>query len=193
MSNMNKKLNSLDPPVTVVISRTVQPECKVAFEEFISGITSAAATFEGHLGVNILRPNTPEEQEYKIVFKFDRASNLRIWQESETRRQWLARAESLCLEKPTVQILTGLETWFTLQSTKLSTPPPRYKMVVIILITIMPIRILTNFTLVPLLISLPFLLRLFITSVIMVLMMTFVIMPRMTRLFSKWLYPEKVI
>jgi len=53
---MSKTLNSLDPPVTVVISRKVQPECKVAFEEFISGITAAAATFEGHLGVNISHP-----------------------------------------------------------------------------------------------------------------------------------------
>ncbi|ELS00868.1 hypothetical protein Xen7305DRAFT_00005690 [Xenococcus sp. PCC 7305] len=188
---MNEKLDTLDPPVTVVISRKVQPECKAAFEEFISGITSAAATFEGHLGVNISRPRTPEDNEYKIVFKFDRASNLRIWQESECRRQWLARAESLCLEKPTVQILTGLETWFTLQSAKSSTPPPRHKMATIILLTIVPIKILTNFTLIPLLTSLPFLLRILITSAIMVLMMTFVIMPRMTRLFSKWLYPNR--
>jgi len=122
---------------------------------------------------------------------FDRASNLRIWQKSETRSQWLARAESLCLEKPTVQILTGLETWFTLQSTKLSSRPPRYKMAVIVLITILPIKILNKFTLVPLLSSLPFLLRSLITSIIMVLMMAFVIMPRMTRLFSRWLYPQK--
>lgn len=187
---MSKNLNSIDPPVTVVISRKVQPQYRVAFEEFISGITSAAATFEGHLGVNISRPNTPENNEYKIIFKFDRASNLRIWQQSETRRQWLARAESLCLEKPTVQILTGLETWFTLQSAKLSNRPPRYKMAVIILTTIIPIKILNNFTLVPLLSSLPFLIRNLMTSIIMVLMMTYVIMPRMTRLFSKWLYPQ---
>jgi len=166
---MSKTLNSLDPPVTVVISRKVQPECKVAFEEFISGITAAAATFEGHLGVNISHPSTPED-EYKIVFKFDRASNLRIWQKSETRSQWLARAESLCL---------------------VSSRPPRYKMAVIVLITILPIKILNKFTLVPLLSSLPFLLRSLITSIIMVLMMAFVIMPRMTRLFSRWLYPQK--
>ena len=64
---MNKKLNSLDPPVTVVISRKVQPEYKEAFEEFISGITAAAATFEVHLGVNILRPSTPEDKEFDIL------------------------------------------------------------------------------------------------------------------------------
>ena len=183
--------DSVDPPVTVVISRRVKPGCEEAFEEFISGITAAAMTFEGHLGVNIFRPSTPEDNEYKIIFKFDRASNLRIWQESECRRQCLARAESLRLEKPTVRIITGLETWFTLPSRKPIIPPPRYKMAVIVLLTIFPFRILASFTLIPLLKSLPFLLRSFISSVIMVLLMTYVIMPRMTKLFSKWLYPQK--
>ncbi len=70
--------DSVDPPVTVVISRRVKPGCEEAFEELISGITAAAMTFKGYLGVNIFRPSTPEDNEYKIISKFDRASNLRI-------------------------------------------------------------------------------------------------------------------
>ena len=36
--------DSVDPPVTVIISRRVKPGCEEAFEEFISGITAAAMT-----------------------------------------------------------------------------------------------------------------------------------------------------
>ncbi len=75
-----------DPPVTVVVSRQVKPGCEAAFEEVISGITAAAMTYEGHLGTNIFRPSDPQDREYKIIFKFDRASNLRRWEESECRR-----------------------------------------------------------------------------------------------------------
>ena len=185
--------HSDDPPVTVVITRRVKPRCKKAFEKFISGITASAMTFEGHLGTNVFRPNDPEDNEYKIIFKFDRASNLKVWEESECRRQWLARAESLRLEPARIRVLTGLETWFTLSAPKRIVPPPRHKMAIITLITLFPLIQLANFTLAPLLelLPLPSLLRSFIITGILVLIMTYIAMPRMTKLFSPWLYPRK--
>ncbi len=187
-------MTDLDPPVTVVITRRVKPGCERAFEEFISGITAAAMTFEGHLGTNVFRPSHPRDNEYKIIFKFDRASNLRIWQKSECRRQWLARAESLRLEPPTIKVITGLETWFTLPSPKSIIPPPRYKMAIVTLLALFPLIQLANLTLVPLLelLPLPDLLQRLIVTGILVLLMTYVLMPRMTKLFSRWLYPQKL-
>mgnify|MGYP006338144637 FL=1 len=181
------------PPVTVVITRRVKPGCEAAFEKFISGITASAMTFEGHLGTNVFRPNNPKENEYQIIFKFDRASNLQIWEESECRRQWLARAESLRLEPAKIRVITGLETWFTLPSPKPMLPPPRYKMATVTLLSLFPLIQLANLTLAPLLamLPLPLLLRSLIITAILVLLMTYVAMPRMTKLFSQWLYPNK--
>ena len=188
-----KQTHPVDPPVTVVISRRVKPGCEPAFEKFISGITAAAMTFEGHLGTNVFRPSNPKDREYRIIFKFDRASNLRTWQESECRRQWLARAESLRLEPATIRVITGLETWFTLPSPQPILPPPRYKMATITLLALFPLIQLANLTLAPLLalLPLPLLLRSLIITAILVLTMTYVAMPRMTKLFSQWLYPKK--
>ncbi|MDJ0588512.1 MAG: antibiotic biosynthesis monooxygenase [Pleurocapsa sp. MO_226.B13] len=188
-----KESDLSDPPVTVVVSRRVKPGCEAAFEKFISGITAAAMTFEGHLGTNVFRPSNPEDREYKIIFKFDRASNLRIWEESECRRQWLARAESLRLEPARIRVITGLETWFTLPSPKRILPPPRYKMATITLLALFPLIQIANLTLTPwlALLPLPLLLRSLIVTAILVLLMTYVVMPRMTKLFSKWLYPKK--
>ncbi|MEL6440559.1 MAG: hypothetical protein AAFQ80_15030 [Cyanobacteria bacterium J06621_8] len=187
--------NLLDPPVTVIITRRVKPRCKAAFEKFISGITAAAMTFDGHLGTNVFRPSSPADNEYRIIFKFDRASNLKIWEESECRRQWLARAESLRLEPARIRVLTGLETWFTLPTPKRISPPPRYKMAAVTLLTLFPLIQLANITLAPLLAlsSLPMLLQSLIITAILVLIMTYIAMPRMTKLFSKWLYPKKEI
>lgn len=186
-------IDEKDPPVTVVISRQVKPGCKKAFEKFISGITAAAMTFEGHLGTNVFRPSNNRDNTYRIIFKFDRASNLKIWEESECRRQWLARAESLRLEPARIRVITGLETWFTLPSPKTITPPPRYKMAIITLLTLFPLIQLANIILAPLLelLPLPLLLRSFTITGILVLIMTYVAMPRMTKLFSRWLYPQK--
>ena len=185
--------NFVDPPVTVVISRRIKPGCEAAFEKFISGITATAMTFKGHLGTNVFRPSSPEDNEYKIIFKFDRASNLRIWQESESRRQWLARADSLRLEPAKIRVITGLETWFTLPSPRRITPPPRYKMATITLLALFPLIQLVSLIFTPLLklFPLPKLLRSLVLTAITVLLMTYVVMPRMTKLFAKWLYPKK--
>ena len=43
----------------------------------------------------------------------------------------------------------------------------------------------------PVLDQLPFLLRSPVLTVLMVSLMTYVVMPRMTRLFSFWLYPDR--
>ena len=184
---------SVDPPVTVVITRRVKPGCEPAFEKFISGITASAMTFKGHLGTNVFRPSHLKDHEYRIIFKFDRASNLRIWEESECRRQWLARAESLRLEPARIRIITGLETWFTLSSPKGLLPPPRYKMATITLLALFPSIQIANLTLAPLLalLPLPLLLRSLIITAILVLLMTYILMPRMTKLFAKWLYPKR--
>ncbi|MGD1919300.1 MAG: antibiotic biosynthesis monooxygenase [Pleurocapsa sp.] len=193
MTNNLRDKDLIDPPVTVVVSRKVKPGCKVAFEKFISGITAAAMTFEGHLGTNVFRPSNPTENEYRIIFKFDRASNLQVWEQSECRRQWLARAERLRLEPARIRVITGLETWFTLSSPKVMSPPPRYKMATVTLLALFPAIQLANLTLAPLLklLPLPLLLRSLIITAILVFLMTYVLMPRMTKLFSGWLYPKK--
>lgn len=99
-----------DPPVTAVASRRVKPGREGEFEEWTSGILSAARGFPGYLGSNVVRPSGPEDDEYQIVFKFDHASNLKRWEESRERRYWLHRSEDLIKEEPNIRILTGLET-----------------------------------------------------------------------------------
>ncbi|MDW3626168.1 MAG: hypothetical protein QOK72_05950, partial [Nitrososphaeraceae archaeon] len=70
-------------------------------------------------------------------------------------------------------------------------PPPRYKMVII---TIPVISILLTtlvpqiYTLTEMLLSIPFHLRLFIGITITVLLMTYLIMPLLTKLLRPWLF-----
>lgn len=187
--DMGREDNPLDPPVTVSIVRRVKPGCEKAFEEFVSGITAAAMTFEGHLGTTILRPSNPAIPEYQVIFRFDRRSNLKKWEDSECRRQWLARGESLIVGSPIVEVLTGLETWFTLPSSQAIIPPPRYKMAAITFMAIFPLIKIVSYWFSPVLVSFPTLLQEMIATGLIVLLMTYVVMPRMTRLFAFWLYP----
>lgn len=182
-------LNEEDPPVTAIATRRVKKGREKEFEGWISGILKAAQGFPGYLGSNVIRLGE-EDDEYQIVFQFDHESNLKNWEHSEERRHWLDRADPLINEE-NVRILTGLETWFTLPAKAGEPAPPRYKMATVTWLAVFP-TVLIIFTLFgPLLNLLPTVLRTLIFTLTMVTLMTYVIMPRMTRLFSFWLYPKK--
>ena len=49
-----------------------------------------------YLGSKVLRPgDDPGDDEYRIVFRFDQACNMRAWEGSQERRRWLKRADPL--------------------------------------------------------------------------------------------------
>lgn len=180
-----------DPPVTAVASRRVKPGREDEFEEWVSGILSEANGFPGYLGSEVMRPSGPEDDEYRIVFRFDHESNLHAWETSEERRRWLRESRPLLQEEEKVNVLTGLETWFTLPSKPGEPPPPRYKMAVVTWLGVFPVVTVIFSVFGRWLEMMPTLLRTLVFTVVMVTLMTYVIMPRMTRLFSFWLYPDR--
>ncbi len=180
-----------DPPVTAVASRRVKPGREREFEEWVSGMLAAANKFPGYLGSEVLRPSDPEDDEYRIISRFDHASNLHAWENSEERHHWLRQSRPLLNEKEKVHVLTGLETWFTLPTKPGEPAPPRYKMAIVTWLAVFPVVAVIFSLFGQWLNLLPTLLRTLVFTVVMITLMTYVIMPRMTRLFSFWLYPER--
>jgi len=151
---------------------------------------AAAEIFDGHLGVNVFRPSDRSNLEYRIVFKFDRLSNFRHWENSEIRKGYLTRINRLIVDRGRFQILTGLESWFTLSTKGAITPPPRYKMFILTWATIFIFINLMSMGVAPLLSFLPRPLSTVCIAGLMVFLMTYIVMPRVTKLFAKWLYPK---
>ncbi len=179
-----------DPPVTVDVMQRVKPGCETAFEAVLAELIAVASSFEGHLGVTVFRPSDRANPDYRVVFKFDHVSNLKRWETSAIRQTLVERARQLTVDSGRFSILTGLETWFTLPSQPGMSAPPRYKMVAISGLTIYVLSNIINPLLLPILHPLPLLLRTFVITFLMVMLMTYVVMPRVTNLFAGWLYPK---
>lgn len=176
-------------PVTVVVSQLVKPGRERAYENWIAGICKAALNFNGHLGTSIIRPQTRTRPEYVLIFKFDRYDNLKKWMESDERQRCLAQADQLVQNAPNVQLLNGMEAWFTLPGKPSSSPPSRYKMAILTWVAVYVLINFLNFVLAPALQGLPAFVGSLIISVLMVVLLTYVVLPQITRLFRKWLYP----
>ena len=193
-NNPNKHSN----PVTVIVKRIAKKDKIREFEQWLSGISKEVSRQEGSMGIDIIRPtnNNKSKLEYVVIFRFNNYDNLTKWEKSPVRNEWLQKGRKLVEADPDVQKLTGFEFWFTpnFKDESLSmiplNPPPRYKMVIvtipvisILLLTLVPqIYILTE------LLSIPFPIRFVIAITITVLLMTYVIMPLLTKLLKSWLF-----
>src|SRR5262245_18360453 len=79
-------------PGTALIRRRVKPAGEAQFEEWVRAISPVAASFPGHLGINIFRPTDRGHPEYLLILQFDREENLRGWLESDVRREWIRKS-----------------------------------------------------------------------------------------------------
>ncbi len=173
--------------VTAVITHRVRPGHESSYETWMKGISAAAREFEGYLGVSVLRPQPGEISDYVIVSQFDSCVHLNAWFHSDIRKDWIEKVQPLIQERESIQILTGLEAWFQLPRQPLPAPPKRYKQALLVWTGVMAVGLLVGPWLSPLLIDLPWILRIAINAAITVSLLTYVIMPRLTRVFMSWL------
>jgi len=179
-----------DGSVTVVTSRRVKPGHEEDFERWLDGIGEAAAKYPGFVWRRVTRPREHDRPEYVVVFKFDSYAHMVGWTESEERRDWLARVRPLVLDEFKETVLTGLERWFTLPGQPNLPPPTRARMASVTLLVVYPLSYGLNALLGGWLAPLPAPLRSLIVAVLLITLMTWVVMPRATRLFRRWLYPS---
>jgi uncharacterized protein len=168
------------------VTRRVKPGHEAAYEGFLEGIIGAARAFPGHLGVEVFRPAPGQGGEYRTVYRFDSLAHLHAWLDSPEHAAWLEGAEPHVIGPLRRQVLTGLEGWFTQPGLP---PPPPYKLALVTWATIFPLITLVVVATAPLVGSWPLVARLAVTTGVTVPLMTWVVMPRVTRLLHRWLYP----
>lgn len=174
--------------VTTVIRHNVKAGNLDDYERWAREIVPIAATFPGHRGANVIRP-APGATEYTIVLHFDTIDNLRAWLDSGERRRLIEQVRPFLVAED-IEIKTGLEFWFTPPSSQQRARP--YKQFLVTLSAIFPLTVVIPLALNPVFDRIPYLdnryVRQFFIAAAIVALMTYVIMPRYTRLIAKWLY-----
>jgi hypothetical protein len=172
-------------PVTVVFTWDVAKGREKEFEEWAHGITAEATRFPGHLGATWLRPQG-KDRRYHTILRFSDGARLSAWLESPERDHWMERLDGLAHEDRAHT--TGMETWFSLPDRSV-TAPPRWKMALVTFSGVYPLSLLLQATAVPLAKQWPLPLRSLVFPVILVPLLTYLIMPMLSRLLRRWLYP----
>ncbi|HEY9648453.1 MAG TPA: antibiotic biosynthesis monooxygenase [Chroococcidiopsis sp.] len=179
-------------PITLVISEVVDPDRIEQYEAWTKGINQAAQQVEGFMGVEVIRPRDHGYPEYVVIVKFDTYANVRNWLVSPVYRNWMAQSDGLIAARSQQYLPSGLELWFTLPQSlqKKVSQPAYYKQVVVGVLGVYPLILLSNALLGPLLSGLPPLLGLLISVIFVSALLTYPVLPWLSKILRFWLYPS---
>ncbi|WP_081866384.1 antibiotic biosynthesis monooxygenase [Blastococcus sp. URHD0036] len=172
-------------PVTVTAARVVRPHRRQAFEEWAADVLDVAAAFPGNLGGTLLKPG-PGSSEYHLVYRFRDDAALAAWERSPQRRAALARMQEM-VDGERVSRVSGLDSFFT----RPAQPGPRWRSTVLTVLGVFAITLGFQLLVTPHVSGWPLPARLLLSAVVVVLLLGFVVMPALTRLFRRWLQPGR--
>lgn len=176
--------------VALIITHTIKAGEEKRYEGWLTDILSAVSSFPGYLGREIFRP-AHGTRTYTTIVRFDSYDHLTAWVESDARKLFVSRVSDL-LEKGDVhEIRTGIDFWFTPEGVR---PPKPWKQFLLTLSAVYPLSLIIPRLLSPLFRDAPILghplIRGLLIAASLTALLTFVIMPRYTRLVKRWLYDE---
>jgi len=138
--------------------------------------------------VNILRPSGGTGT-YTIALRFDNVEHVTAWLQSERRRALMAEVAPLLARTETIETHTGLDFWFTSPS---GATAPRWKQVVATVAALFPLTLVVPIVFNSVADATAFpewpILRGFLILAANVALLTYVVMPRFTRVIGRWLY-----
>lgn len=174
-------------PLHVAVTRRVRAGCEREFEEHLRVFAQRSLAERGSRGVQMLHP-TPDSgsREYGILRSFADAADRDAFYQSEVFQKWLTDIAPLVEGEPEYRELSGLEAWFREPGLP---HPPRWKMALVTLLGVYPISLLLTLFLAPHLHGLPDFARALVVAVCMIALLTWVVMPNLTKLLHKWLHP----
>lgn len=174
------------PPVTRIARRTPTPGREQEYEELIRSMFAKMHQFPGFLGAELIPPES-NGGDYQVIVHFASEADLSRWDTSTERFKLQRKISLIAKAEPQYRRLVGLEAWFATAVVPASMHPPRIRMAFVTWLGIFPTVSIFLYALGPLLQDLPFLARTAVLTILIVISMTWVIMPRLTKWMRPWL------
>jgi len=172
--------------IHIAIIRQVRPGCEAEFQAALREFFQNSFNHPSVLGVNMLVPPPgSSSREFGILRTFRDEQERDAFYESSLFKAWEERARQLTEGEPVYRQLHGLEAWFRSPNS-----PPRWKMAFVTFAGVYPLTSLLPRFFGQLLSPWhPLLINVVVTGLI-VLALTWAIMPLLTRLLHGWLHTK---
>lgn len=180
-------------PVTVSITRHLDPGREDEMVSWIQAGIALAERFPGFLGAGWVRPERDSET-WHMLYRFHDTASLASWESSHQRQWWRDSAGGLGMVESRMERRTGIEGWFDDPANRdvrdlriAPSAPPRYKQATVIWLAFFPLSLLVAWIFGRIAPDLPLVERSLVSTLLMTPVMTYVVLPRMTQALSWWL------
>jgi len=174
---------------TALITHRVREGRHADYERWIGEIAPLSKASPGHLDWHIVRPISGLTKTYTVVIRFDTKAHLQDWMQSPARTRLIEKAQPLFVDGDEFSISSGLDFWFAPGAGH--KVPVRWKQSLVTWSAIYPLVLGVPLVVAPLLRQLGVadnhLLSTLVATGIVVFLMTYLVMPRYTRLIHRWL------
>jgi uncharacterized protein len=178
--------------VTTVICRKLKPGHEKDYNDWVKRYLILERKALGYLGTTIIIPGGSKSSLRYIIRRFTDKAAMDAWDNSEESQKLIQEADNYSTRR--YETSTGLETWFTLPDLKTlsQTPPPRWKMAIVIFFAAFAISSVSRYILSPFIGEWPIFGNAVIYSGILVVSLTYFALPIANRLLRRWLYPGSI-
>jgi uncharacterized protein len=179
-------MNTDPKPVTAVIRRLIKPGREAEFESLMQEFLPYLLRQQGHLGMHVIR-TSPSSREYTVFDRFATLEERRRFVNSKEYSAWMARFCEVSETKPEIDEIEGLAFWFTLPEDPGRRPPPKSKMALLTLLGVYPLSVVLPAITEPITRGWHPLAKGLLLASLTVGFLTWLVMPKLTRLFKEWL------
>lgn len=180
-----------DTSVTTVVRRRVRPERRAEYEQWLRRLLEDARTLEGFLGAEVVRPPAgATAPEYTSIFRFATLEHLRAFETSDLRARHLEQVVPLVEADAIFERHTGLELWFEAPPGTVVPQPVRWRMALVLGTVVYLLVLVFGFVAGLVLGEVPYPVRLAIVIAVEIVLMTYLILPWLTRRLAGWIYPS---
>jgi len=182
-------MSTIDETVTVVVTRKVKQGRESQYEDWLRRFLNESKSMKGYIGSTIQKP-PPGSTEYTSIFRFDTVDNLRKFEESELRSRYLREVVDYVEADAVWKKYSGLEFWFSPPKGATIPQPSRFRMALVMIAVVFGLVVSIGQVVGMVAAEVPPYIRLFVTISIEIFLMTYILMPRITSLLSRWIYPS---
>jgi antibiotic biosynthesis monooxygenase (ABM) superfamily enzyme len=176
-------------PIHIAITRRVKPGREAEFQQALREFFQTSFSHGGVLGATMLVPPPgSDSREFGILRTFADEKDRDDFYASPVFKAWEKKCEPLTESNSWRQRpLHGLEAWFRSPHN----PPPKWKMAAATFAGVFPVAMVLNLTLGPAIREWHFVLRNAVFNAAVVTLLSWVVMPVVTRLLRGWLQPRE--
>ena len=175
--------------VTRIARRRALPGRERDYEARVREMFRHMRASPGFQGAEMIPPHEPGG-DYQVVVHFASEADLAAWDASPERAEMHGLLREVAAAEPEYRSLSGLEAWFAPAVVPASMHPPRARMALVTWRGIFPTVSFFLYFVLPYIQGLPFLPRTALLTALIVMTMTWVVMPRLTRWMRGFLNPH---